>query len=382
VRQTIYLALTHDWELRGDGSGEMERLQLAPLRELVRIYKRYGVRGTFNPDVMQQLTFRQNQTQHTELKALADAWDESVRDAFRQGHDVQLHIHPQWLDARYEQGQWQLTSEWSLLKYDAETARKMLASCKEYLETLLQPVDPAYRCLAFRGGAMCLAPSPHLLKLLVDLGIELDVSIIGGLYLDTRRVQLDYRECEETFLPFYPRIEDARKVSSQVEKIVCVPTHHFYGSRRQVLNRYLSIARRKIRSRVSSTAASREERVVDNYGRLEWDQKSYRSPAKRIYEKGIKPLLHGKHFISDTARLDYPLLRAMLESVRRRARQTGLREVPVILTNYPKEIRDFTHLERFIGEASQAEDIKFLTLTELAGKLRSGEFQIRTVATR
>jgi len=49
-----------------------------------------------------------------------------------------------------------------------------------------------------------------------------------------------------------------------------------------------------------------------------------------------------------------------------------------VLTNHPKDIRDLSALERFVGEMSRAADIKFLTLTELAGNLQSGEFQIRT----
>ena len=50
----IHLALTHDWELRGDGSGDIEQIQFAPLRRLLEIYARFGARTTILPDVMQQ----------------------------------------------------------------------------------------------------------------------------------------------------------------------------------------------------------------------------------------------------------------------------------------------------------------------------------------
>ena len=96
MRPTIYLAFVDDWELRGNGSGDVRELQLRPMRELVRIYNRHGIRGSFNAEVMQQLTFRKFQTAHPELKALADEWDDAVRETFRQGHDIQLHTHPQW----------------------------------------------------------------------------------------------------------------------------------------------------------------------------------------------------------------------------------------------------------------------------------------------
>src|SRR5881227_1257734 len=103
---TIHLALTHDWELRGDGSGDIEQIQFAPMRTLLEIYRRHGVATTFLPDLMQQLRFRALAANYPELKITADSWDEHAREAFRRGHDIQLHLHPQWLDAQYEYGRW------------------------------------------------------------------------------------------------------------------------------------------------------------------------------------------------------------------------------------------------------------------------------------
>jgi hypothetical protein len=48
-----------------------------------------------------------------------------------------------------------------------------------------------------------------------------------------------------------------------------------------------------------------------------------------------------------------------------------------VLTNHPKDIRDWDGLERFVSELAEADDVEFITLTELAKKLRVGEFQIR-----
>ena len=56
MKPTIYLAFVDDWELSGTGAGSVRELQLGPMRELVRIYNAHGVRGSFNAEVMQQLT--------------------------------------------------------------------------------------------------------------------------------------------------------------------------------------------------------------------------------------------------------------------------------------------------------------------------------------
>jgi hypothetical protein len=368
----IHLALTHDWELRGDGSGDIEEIQFAPLRRLLEIYARFGARTTILPDVMQQLAFRRHESAYPELKLLADSWDQHARDAFVSHHDIQLHLHPQWLKATYEGGRWHPRGDWSILKYDSDQTRAMLADGKAYLETLLRPIDPSYRCLAFRAGALAAAPSKHLFKSLAGVGIQLDVSIAAGVFVDNHNLQLDYRDCDETFLPFYPSMDDARRVSPRREEIVCVPLNHFYGSRREVTRQNLGLLQRQINRPSKSPAndpALKAESKPDRQSRI-----------GLAFEKLIMPAVKRKHFVSDTGRLNYPLLREMLASIRERAAASGLTDVPVVLTNHPKDIRDLPAIERFVGEVSQADDIRFITLTEIAAKIQSGEFVVRTAA--
>lgn len=380
MKPTIHLAFVDDWELSGTGAGSVRELQLGPMRELVRIYNAHNVRGSFNAEVMQQLTFRKFEGGHPELKELADEWDAAVRETLAQGHDVQLHVHPQWTDAVYEGGRWRLTADWSILNYEPEEAYRMMLACKEYLENLLRPVKPDYACVSFRSGSWCIAPSPHMLDLLVRLGIVFDMSIVGGVRYETKNISLDYTNCEEDFLPYYPMMTDARKVSDKREPIVCVPTNHFYGSRRQVFKHHLGKAVEKVKRRLAPQSAPRPTgRSVETYGQ-EWAQVGHASAARRVYEKGVVPYLKGKHLISDIAQLDYALLREMLASIRRRARASGLSEVPVILENHTKDVRDFSHIERFVGDVARAEDVVCLTLTELAAGLRAGKFQVRTAA--
>ena len=368
MKPTIYLALTHDWELRGDGSGDIEEIQFAPLRRLLDIYKKVGARTTFLPDLMQQVTFRRYENKHPDLKAPADSWDEHVLDAYERGHDVQLHLHSQWSNASFTSGSWSLRGDWSMLNYDREQTTTMLAESKSYLENLLQTVNPNYRCVAFRASALALAPSAHLLLTLADLGIQIDVSVAAGFFLNNQTLQLDYRGCEETFLPYYPRMDDARRVSTQREPIVCVPLNHFYGSPRAVTKQNLALARQRLqRRRPDSNAAPA--------GRPQLD--SDRSGVARVYEKLIEPAIRRKYFVSDTGRLNYPLMREMLASIRQRARNGSLAKVPVVLTNHPKDIRDWAGIERFVGELAEADDVEFVTLTEISERLRSDEFQIR-----
>jgi hypothetical protein len=363
---TIYLALTHDWELRGDGSGDIEEIQFQPMRRLLAIYEKFGARTTFLPDVMQQITFRGLQAEHNELKQYADTWDEYVIAAYRQGHDIQLHLHSQWSDAQYKNGRWKLQGDWSLLKYDCESAARMIVSCRNYLKNLLARVDAHYRCVAFRASALALAPSPHLLSSLANLGIEIDVSMAAGVFLDNDTLRLDYRNCQEGFLPYFPKMDDARLLSHKPEPIVCVPLNHFYGSRRAVTRQNLQLAKSRLTGAGSVRPGGQSARLD--------------TPTRglaRVYEKLIAPTIRRKHFVADTGRLNYPLMREMLASIRRRAALSRRATVPVVLTNHPKDIRDWEALERFVGELTDAPDIRFVTLTEIVDKIRSGEFNVR-----
>jgi hypothetical protein len=380
MQPTIHLAFVDDWELSGDGSGDPRELQFAPMRELVRIYNQHGIRGSFNAEVLQQLAFTEFQEKRAGLRAWADEWEAVVKETFRLGHDIQLHIHPQWSQVRYKDGRWDLKGDWSILNYAPDQARELITRAKTYLEGLLRPLDSNYACVSFRSGSWCIAPSPFILSLLAELGIVFDMSIVGGVSYQTRRIELDYSNCEETFLPFYPVMTDARRVSDKPEAIVCIPTNHFYGSRSQTLQHHLRKAAGKVKSRVApQSTGGKTGRTVESYGH-EWAQVSHDSKFTRLYEKGLLPYIKGRHLISDLAQLDYALMREMLESIRRRARASGLADVPIILENHTKDIQDFSDIERFVAEVAKAPDIKCVTLTQLAHDLQLGKFAIRTAS--
>jgi len=244
----------------------------------------------------------------------------------------------------------------------------MLRACRNYLENLLRADAADYRCVAFRASALALAPSTHLLSMLAGLGIEIDVSMAAGFYLNNETLQLDYRDCDEAFAPYYPRMDDARRISDKPEPIVCVPLHHFHGSRLAVTKQNLALAKARVTRRGTAEAAAAAPAPLDAQTR----------GVARVYEKLIAPALTRKYFVSDLSRLNYALMNEMAASIRRRARATGLAQVPVVLTNHPKDIRDWAGLEQFIGELANAGDVKFITLSDLATKIRTGEFQPRT----
>ena len=114
-----------------------------------------------------------------------------------------------------------------------------------------------------------------------------------------------------------------------------------YGTRRTVGRQNLSLAWREMQRQSSKR---REIELTEEPVR----SLEKRSPSRvgLVFEKLIMPAVKRKHFVSDTGRLNYPLMREMLASIRQRAQASGLAQVPVVLTNHPKDIRDLPAIER------------------------------------
>lgn len=381
MQPLIYLAFVDDWEVRGNGTGDPRVLQFEPMRKLVKIFNNYGIRGSFNAEVLQQLAYRNQQERFPELKVMADEWEQVVMESFRQGHDIQLHLHPQWLGATYQgQGNWKLGGDWSILNYPHQQIRAMLTSGKQYLETLLRKIDSAYYCVSFRAGAWCAAPSDSLLPILSDLGFVFDMSIVAGIRYDTPQVKLDYTQCEEAFAPYYPDMKDARRVSCSTEPIACIPTNCFSGARLALFSRDFSKARMVLRRKIDGLRNRRTGALpASSRGRSggEWTNKG-ESGAIAFSKRLLKRFIVGQTHISDLAQLNYAMMRRMMENIRRQAARSGLPRVPVILANHTKDITDFTDIEKFVADVAHSPDVKPVTLTEIADGLRNGTFKTRT----
>jgi hypothetical protein len=344
----IDLVLSDDWELFGDGSGDMRHIQFDNLRTLARIYEDAGLRGSFNAEVMQQLYHLDAGRQHPALLELAHEWNEVLRQTFANGHDVQLHVHPQWHEARYIDGQWVLTSDWTLGNHPLPRIRQMLGECKIYLENLLKPIKPDYKCVVFRAGAWALAPSPDTLPALVEAGILVDTSIAPGM-IKTGEVDVDYSQVRRALLPYYPELGDARQIAREPQPLICMPTHTFD---------YTPV--HKIRHTLSRRGKT------FSIGPLVVRMKSY-----------VRWHTSRTTYVSDLSGLTFPLMQRMLDDIRHRTASSRAAVVPVVLTNHTKDLTDFQSIRKLATRLAAADDIHVITLTQLADNIRAGRYPVR-----
>jgi len=177
----IFLILHDDWEIYGDGTGDPVALMFDPARRLLDICDKYQAKYTFYAEIGQQL----NMLDAPERKwtRYADTWEKILLDAVARGHDVQLHLHPQWIGAQLKDGQWKLdVSKWNTAKVGEALLDEWIGRGSAYLRGLLQGIDPEYELLSYRAGGWMCQPSTALYRVLKKHGIVCDVSVMKGRY--------------------------------------------------------------------------------------------------------------------------------------------------------------------------------------------------------
>lgn len=86
---------------------------------------------------------------------------EQVKDMVRRGHRIELHLHPHWIDAKYNgDGTWDYTdyTHYSLYSLDEDVRSRMFRDGTIYLTKLAREVDPDYTICAFRAGGWTIQP--------------------------------------------------------------------------------------------------------------------------------------------------------------------------------------------------------------------------------
>jgi hypothetical protein len=174
----LRVIFTLDYEIHGNGEGCPHELMVEPTRRMLDFFDRNGAKLTIMADVAEILKFREFKEQFGRDDYHYEAIAEQLREAVRRGHDVQLHLHASYFNARHENGRWhQDWSEYNFAGLPLERLNEIVRIGKQYLEDLLKPVDPQYECLAFRAANWAMSPSRNAVRALLNNGIRIDTSV-------------------------------------------------------------------------------------------------------------------------------------------------------------------------------------------------------------
>ena len=181
----IECIFTLDYEIYGNGEGSLEELVYQPTEQLMRIFD--SAQAKFVCFV-----------EAAELELIeAHGADPAIAKVRRQilalsqrRHEIALHLHPQWVRARRENGHWQLDdSEYNLCNLPRDRIVQIVDRAVMYLRNVLD--DPDFTPHSFRAGNWLLQPTDNVAPVLMDYGVRVDSSVFKG--GRQHKHQLDYR---------------------------------------------------------------------------------------------------------------------------------------------------------------------------------------------
>ena len=215
---------TLDYEIHGNGEGCSHELMVEPTRRMLDLFDRYGAKLTIMADVAEILKFREYKAQFGRDDYHYEAIADQLCDAVRRGHDVQLHLHASYFNARHNQGHWvQDWSEYNFAGLPFDRLNEIVRIGKQFLEDLLQPVSPTYRCVAFRAANWAVSPSRNVVRALLNNGIHLETSVFKHGRRDGL-VSFDYSKAHSELAP-WPVDENDICRRNDAGKLIEVPIY-------------------------------------------------------------------------------------------------------------------------------------------------------------
>lgn len=177
-----------------------------PTDRLLKLCETHGAKMTIFFEVGEYWAFEQYDSQlRKDLDySPCEQMKRQMIDAIQRGHDVQLHLHPQWIDARYDKGIWQLcNTHWRLAdlpsglgdKSDITSITGALHTGKQTLENMIKPVKADYQCVCFRAGGFYAQPSRNIISAMKRAGLRADSSVVKG-YKTSTPFEVDYSHVE------------------------------------------------------------------------------------------------------------------------------------------------------------------------------------------
>jgi hypothetical protein len=231
----LKLFLTVDYEIFGDGGGCVRKCLIDPTEKLLNICESVGARLTLFVDYCEYRAFREAEVAGILPDGFLPAtWIETqLKNAIGRGHDVQLHMHPQWIDYEFVSPEkWKVNlAYWRLPnvpggyghEQDPQSLVGLFAAGRKTFENLFKPVNPDYTCRAFRAGARCIQPEAEVLRAMQATGMRFDTTVAPGIRKNDGLTVFDFTGTE-ALMPCW-KIESRLDQHSARGSLAEIPTY-------------------------------------------------------------------------------------------------------------------------------------------------------------
>jgi hypothetical protein len=188
----LNLIFTFDYELPLGGCSSYSKGLFEPADAVIQLAESRKIKIVLFADICSAMVFKK-----WDYRGYYQPFAEQLKQALSCNHEVQLHIHPHWLDSLYENGKYKpsnskILSNFRDHPYPLNIGGIIESSASELNE--ICSVTGKYRCIAYRGGGYNLQPDTDLiLTSLYNNGIRFDSSVIKGYYFESDIQNEDFR---------------------------------------------------------------------------------------------------------------------------------------------------------------------------------------------
>lgn len=211
----IECIFTVDYEISGNGHGALTDYVLKPMADLKSLFDTANAKLVVFVEVseLEKIEEYRADTAISAVKA-------QIKDLYSEGHEIGLHIHPQWCHARFDRGSWLLDySEYNLCILKRDRIEQIVSNAIGYLRRTL--ADSCFVPFSFRAGNWLFQPTAAVASVLADHGVRLDSSVYRGGW--QRKMGLDYRKTPRSL--WYWRFSNDVCVDEDDGIMVEIPIH-------------------------------------------------------------------------------------------------------------------------------------------------------------
>jgi hypothetical protein len=187
----IYLTLDYELFL-GLTTGTVELCLIKPMEFLCNMADKYNIKFTLFVDSTYLYALKKF-IKYQNIERDYNTVIEHLLFLKQKGHIIALHLHPHWFYADYNGNNWIVPpGHYKLSDIPFEKARDIITESKLLLEEVVDT-----KVSAFRSGGFSIQPFEPYIKIFDEIGIEVDSTVLRGMFYNSDNQQYDYRNAPD-----------------------------------------------------------------------------------------------------------------------------------------------------------------------------------------
>jgi hypothetical protein len=194
IKKKIYLTISFDHELSLGGAKCYKKNLFEPAKKIQELANKIKVPFTHFTDILCAQRFKEWDYENFYIP-----YKKQLKETLSYGSDIQLHIHPHWIDSRMINGKLYPSKSFRLGDFKYQKSPNDISGIiregTELLTEICQEEDSNFECIAYRAGGYNMSPNTEdILRGLYRNGIRIDSSVAKGFYFKSGISEVNHRK--------------------------------------------------------------------------------------------------------------------------------------------------------------------------------------------